>query len=208
MISYSDSSLEWVDSYEYLGVIVTKSKSFTKYLKLVCQKAGISQTVLDVHTSKHSSVSINHIFELFDMLIKPILTYGCEIWGIGNYTDIELFHLKFIKKTLHVKGSTNRCMLYAETGRFPLSVDINIRIIKYWLKILDSDPNSYMCIVYKEMLNLQNNEWIKHVKQLLRSSGFGYAWESQCVDDTKSFIKLFEQRCKDTEIVIYKILIE
>ena len=62
VISYSDSSLEWVDSYKYLGVIFTKSKSFTKYLKLVCQKAGISQTVLDVHTSKHSSVSINHIF--------------------------------------------------------------------------------------------------------------------------------------------------
>ena len=27
--------------------------------------------------------------ELFDTLIMPILTYGCEVWGVQNLNSIE-----------------------------------------------------------------------------------------------------------------------
>ena len=36
-------------------------------------------------------------------------------------------------------------MMYAETGRYPLSVAINYQIIKYWLKILNSPDTSSYC---------------------------------------------------------------
>ena len=70
--------------------------------------------------------------------MKPIFTYGCAVWGAGNYNDIETYHKKFMKRTLRVKGSTNKCLLYTETGRFPLSIFVNMCIVKLWLKILKS----------------------------------------------------------------------
>ena len=38
--------------------------------------------------------------------------------------DIEKMHINIIKTVLGVKSSTNTCLLYAETGRFPLYVAI------------------------------------------------------------------------------------
>ena len=46
-------------------------------------------------------------------------------------------------------------MIYAETDRFPLSIDINIRIIKYWIKLIHNNPDSLIFTVYKESLKHQ-----------------------------------------------------
>ena len=92
-------------------------------------------------------------------------------------------------------------MIYAETGRFPLAIDINVQIIKYWLKILRVESNSYVKLVYNEMLqDPTKHKWIKYVKTLLCSSGFSGAWEQQLVHDERKFIKHFEQRCRDMYI--------
>ena len=100
----------------------------------------------------HSTVSLNHIFELFDSLVKPILMYGCAVWGYGAINEIEAYHLQFMKRTLGVKVTTNACVVYAETGRFPLHIDINLCMIKYWLKILNSDVKKLIHVAYNAML--------------------------------------------------------
>ena len=41
--------------------------------------------------------------DLFDKIVKPILLYGCEVWGVGNNDIVERVHLKFCKIILHVK---------------------------------------------------------------------------------------------------------
>ena len=92
-------------------------------------------------------------------------------------------------------------MIYAETGRFPLAIDINVQIIKYWLKILRMKSNSYVNLVYNEMLqDPTKHKWIKYVKTLLCSCGFSGAWEQQLVHDERRFIKHFEQPCRDMYI--------
>ena len=61
----------------------------SKRLKLTCHQAKKAQSTLDMHTSSHPTVSLNDIFELFDCLIKPVLTYGCAVWGSGNIAEIK-----------------------------------------------------------------------------------------------------------------------
>ena len=101
--------------------------------------------------------------------------------GAGKYNDFEKYHNKFMKRTLRVKGSTNTCtcLLYMETGRFPLSVFVNMCIAKCCLKISKScDTN------------------IKPTP----STGFRNIWRDQSVVTGKLFIVNFEQRLKDTHI--------
>jgi hypothetical protein len=40
---------------------------------------------------KHS-LSIKCLLNLFDKMVKPILLYGCEIWGFGNNDVLEKVH--------------------------------------------------------------------------------------------------------------------
>ena len=200
-VAYNNELLQSVDNFTYLGVNFSKSNSFTKGLKERSQQIYQSQSVLDLHTLKHPSASAFHTFELFDTLLKTKLLYGYEIWGTGNYEALEQYHTRFIKRTLGVKSSTNTSMIFAETGRFPLAIDVNIQIIKYWVKILRSEESSYIKLVYSEMFqNPIKHEWIRYVKNLLCSSGFSGIWEQQFVQDERKFIKQFEQRSKDINI--------
>ena len=142
-----------------------------------CHQAKKAQSTLDMHTSSHPTVSLNHIFELFDCLIKPVLTYGCAVWGSGNIADIEKCHLQFMKQTLKVKMTTNSCVVYAETGRFPLCVFINMCMIKHSLKILNMNVKQLVHVAHREMFQHQEQHaWIRHIKDLLCCHGFGNIW--------------------------------
>ena len=79
VIHYNNIPLRWVDSFRYLGVNIHRTNNLSKGLKLTCHQAKKAQSTLDMHTSSHPTVSLNHIFELFNCLIKPVLTYGCAV---------------------------------------------------------------------------------------------------------------------------------
>ena len=77
-------------------------------------------------------------------------------------------------------------MILAETGRFPLAIDINLQYLLYWVKILSTEESSYIKLVYSEMfLTPIKHEWIRYVKYLLCSSGFSGIWEQQFVQDER-----------------------
>ena len=70
---------------------------------------------------------IDHIMRLFDILIRlilsfdrPILTFDCEVWGVGNYYVIEIVYLNFVTKLLCVKLTQTQHFFYAELCRFLL----------------------------------------------------------------------------------------
>ena len=68
---------------------------------------------------------------------------------MGN--DIEQLHLSFMKTVLGVKPSTSTCLIYTETGRFPLLlvyVSIYKQISKYWLKLTCTSEHRFIVIAY------------------------------------------------------------
>ena len=93
---YKNKHLQSVENFTYIGVNFSRNNSFTKGLKERSQQIYQSQSVLDLHTLRHPSASASHI-------LKPKLLYGCEIWGNGSCKSLELYHTRFIKRTLLVK---------------------------------------------------------------------------------------------------------
>ena len=111
-------------------------------------------------------MALSEYIDVFDVLVKPILTYGSEVYGLYNSAAVETFYLKFIKRVLNVKQSTNTCMVYAETGSHPLSIDIKVNMVKQWLKIVCSDQRKLIWIAYDNMVNATRPEknWASHYK--------------------------------------------
>jgi hypothetical protein len=56
-------------------------------------------------------------------MVKPILLYGCEVWGFSNNDIIEKVHLKFCQLLLHLNSSTPSYMIYGELGRYLLEIE-------------------------------------------------------------------------------------
>ena len=75
-------------------------------------------------------------FKLFDSKVVPILSYSSEFWGVFNLEDIERVHIIAIKRLFKVSIHTSNSIVYGETGRVPLYVNIAILNINYWLKLL------------------------------------------------------------------------
>ena len=201
-LQYNQEIIEWVSEFKYLGVTFSSQNTFTGGLEKLCQQAQRAQTVVDLHVLKHKTISVEYILDLFDTLVKPILTYGCEVYGMQNYNVVKKFYLKFLKRTLNVKMSTNSSMIYAETGRYPLAIYIKVSMIKQWIKIIHSSDDRLIWQVYHSMKECPENvnkrhNWILQVKDILYTSGFGYIWEQQTVTNKEKFLCSFEARCKD-----------
>ena len=103
-------------------------------------------------------------------------------------------HINFIKTVLGVKPFTNTCIIYAETGRFPLYNTIYRQMIKYWLKLTCTSDHRYIAIAFHTSLY----EWGLFVKALFFKNGFGDVWETAAAHVSHPvFIRQFEQRLKD-----------
>ena len=50
----------------------------------------------ELRRSRQLDLPLDIQLELFETLIMPILTYGCEVWGFENLNIIEKLHLKYL----------------------------------------------------------------------------------------------------------------
>jgi hypothetical protein len=139
----NNTVLECVHRYKYLGLTFCSSGSFMYAQEELYNKASkayfkLSKDLLSLNPGLHTSMHV------IDHTIKPILLYGCEIWGTFNTfsakfrhgkqnlffdqiyckQNAELLHQKFCKYILGVhKKSTNFAVL-SELGKFPLHFNV------------------------------------------------------------------------------------
>jgi hypothetical protein len=61
--------------------------------------------------------------QLFDALVKPVLSYGCEVWSDHMaHKQLEVVHRAFLKSSLGVSTTTSSYVVLAKFGRFPLEI--------------------------------------------------------------------------------------
>ena len=141
---FQNNILEVTDEYKYLGIYLGRSGSFVTAKKQIAEQANKALFAL-LRKIKSLSLPFDIQIDLFDKTIKPILLYGCEVWGYGNIDIIERVQLKFFKYIFNLKKSTPSYMIYGELGIMPLSVDIQTRFISFWANIIEnSDKQKYL----------------------------------------------------------------
>ena len=65
---------------------------------------------------------------LYDVLIKPILTYASDFWEclkMPQTNPIENFHMKVLKQILGIQKQTTNVGVLLELGRIHLNLDCN-----------------------------------------------------------------------------------
>ena len=110
-------------------------------------------------------------FKLFGAQIQPMLSHGAEVLGLDSgTTPIEKIHLFALKRFLNTSLRTPNVMIYGETGRYPLFVNIYVKCIKFWLRILKMSPHRSPFKAYRMLLHLheQNKKtWASSVCYML-----------------------------------------
>ena len=169
------TSIEQVNSYIYLGIMMTPSGGFNQNLKYLHNKA--SKALFSIKTTmRHMSSTATPVkvfLKLFDTKILPILTYSSELWGsyiykikpnttlesIINSTNhlLEKLHLSFCKYILGVHRKTSNLGCLAELGRFPIIIQVIKKILTYDSYILNKSPNELLKLAAQYQKEISNN---------------------------------------------------
>ena len=135
--------LDIVDDYCYLGIQINFNGKFQKAIKKRLKTMFVLLSRINT-----LQIPIDISLELFYTLVAPILLYGAEVWGYANIEVIEKVHLQFCRAILKVSKTTPIAMVYGELGRFPLEIQIKIKIIAYWCKIRINLDNKLSNIMF------------------------------------------------------------
>ena len=188
--SFDNSPLEIVDSYKYLGLFFTKSRSFLTARKHLMEQAKKAMRMLLMRI-KNLYLPVDLQLKLFDQTVLPILTYGCEVFGFENCGLLETVHTQFLRNILKARKSTPLYMLYGELGRFPIELTIKCRIINYWVRLISQNTESK--IAYKMYLKLRttpgiNSKWIQKIKDIFEEAGRADIWLNETPNKNTSDI--------------------
>ena len=151
-------NLERVDSYCYLGLVMTPNGTFKSAQKVLFNKAMKTYYSIRKEFNFENGTPVNIQQELFNTLIIPIMTYGSDVWGCyltrtkmqlkdllcNNNLDFEKLNTKFCKNTLGVHKRTSNIACKAELGRYPIVIGIMSKVTKYILSILNHKQNSLL----------------------------------------------------------------
>jgi hypothetical protein len=65
-------------------------------------------------------------------------------------------HTKYLKIILGVHNNVCNIAVYGETDRYPFFITQNVKVFKYWLKIIQMSENSLVRMKYSRLLSLNN----------------------------------------------------
>ena len=179
----------------YLGSIFSLSGSLTKAQDEL-RKKGLRAYFSLKNTVDVRNLSIKSLFRLFDSLIVPVFTYGCQIWLFDtnlvkmvasntlfkdNKTSLnniasdhtERIHLKFVKWTLGLSTRASHLPCWGDTGRLPIAITCIKQALNY-IKRLESLKHGHHETLAGNALIEQENlslPWFKRLRELQEQLG-------------------------------------
>ena len=176
--SFDNLPLDIVDSYKYLGLFFSKSRSILNARKHLLEQAKKAMHLLLMRT-KNLFLPVDLQLKLFDQTVLPILTYGCEVFGFENCGLLETVHTQFLRSILRARKSTPLYMLYGELGRFPIELSIKCRMINYWVRLISQNIESKISFKMYQKLRAtptMNSKWIQKIKEIFEETGRPDIW--------------------------------
>jgi len=183
-----DYNLKHTSSYCYLGITFTISGSF-KIAKEELRKKTLRayfnlKKTIDVRHMSYNAINI-----LYDTLVKPVQSYGCQVWypttnlakHLTNQShlepteilqkiaadDAEREHLRFIKWSLGVHRKTTNIGAWGDSGRVPLLLSITKQVLDYFQRVKDAQDSTLVYHAFQDQKNL-GLDWYTGITRICR----------------------------------------
>ena len=154
-VSFNDKEIEQVGRYKYLGNIIRRidkptHDSFAYNHKYLSDQARKTMFCAKIKINDIGVLPPHIMFYIFDTIVRPITTYGSDVWGCNldlHYT--ENVFLDFIKYVLRVKATTCTTIIYGEWVHLPPSVICYINALAWLIDYLHC-----LCIPWQSQYTL------------------------------------------------------
>ena len=93
------------------------------------------------------------------LILFLVMDTRCGVFTLAKTLKRSIYC--FVKKLLGLRKGTCNDFIYSELGRFPLYITRKLRIVKYWIKLCNTN-NSILRAVCDEM-NQGGDNWLMNV---------------------------------------------
>lgn len=198
VFTYNGVELPTKSHYIYLGLRFEDGQPARLAIKAAVARA---RKALHAMFSRCYALKVHNAdlqCHLFDSLVMPALSYGCEVWAVdwlskmcrdGNFAAGEAeegIHRRFLRQCLGVCKSTPAATMYADLGRLPVSMHWLRMAAKLWNRALSRGHDDWLRLAVEENVRLAGDAsvalkdrrslWAWHFMSCMDS--LGIAWRS------------------------------
>lgn len=99
-ITFEKLKLPWVKNVKYLGIHLDSKLNFTFHTQKTIEKSTRALLNLYPLINKKSHISTENKLLIYKTIVRPMITYGCQIWSSmcdTNYQKFQISQNKFLR---------------------------------------------------------------------------------------------------------------
>ena len=211
---YRGTDLEVVNGFHYVGLLLTTQMSLNRMVNDLVVKGKKAMVSKLSSLFPYGVLSKTTFLKLFDVKIAPILLYGSELWGTKMYDSLERVHRYAYKRFLNVSFKVCNSFALGDCGRFPLYIQTQRRVLKYWFKLLHLPDHRYVKKAYNMLHFFQTVGQVNRasrVKNMMYTNGLDMYGKTSMSNMKTRFLPLSQREskisfCKNGQ-TIFRILL-
>ena len=178
-LTFGGLLIEQVHSYKSLGLMLNaittpKGNLLKNHPDYLCEQARKAVFSIQSKLKHIGNIQPTHMFYIYESMIKPILTYGSELWGCNKQAckTVDNMFMWFLRKVLNVKRSTSNIITLGECGIFPPSIQSHISCVLYTIRLNSIEKESVLDNVAKDVIHYDSlgfNNWYSGACALAKS---------------------------------------
>ncbi|GFT55344.1 probable RNA-directed DNA polymerase from transposon BS [Trichonephila clavipes] len=86
-----NQTIDWTFETKYLGLILNDKLTYSAHFKEITKKFWEKLYSLNDIIGRKSKLSLKNRIFVYKQYVRPLLLYGCAIWGSAGYVHIDNF---------------------------------------------------------------------------------------------------------------------
>ena len=199
-VYFNGTRINEVLEYKYLGVIVRSIRQVNQDVfhcnyQYLCVQSRKAIFCTQRTTKCIEPLNPEIYFYMFDSLVRPILTYGSEVWGVckSGLQELDRVFLRYMRCVLRVKATTSTLAVYGECVRFPPSLSCHVSLLSFFNRLHHMPDSQLVKQVYNHLNRLHEQgftNWITKALELAKTYDIDIKRAKPCfIDVCKYWIK-------------------
>jgi len=142
--------IEEVQSFKYLGFVLSKNGSYRKHIKDLAIKERVAAKKVWGLGERICRDDFERRWMLFKYLVKSVMEYGVELWGWQERKELEKIMLDYIRWIFKLDFCTPRYNITRELGIEKLRIGWGLRARKFEEKIGEMEEKRWVKMCWRE----------------------------------------------------------
>ncbi len=180
-----DSTVDLVDQYKYLGLILTEHLDFQRMAKVVSQSASRALGLLISKDKAAGGMPFECFSKCFECIVQATIDYGSSVWGTNDYSCIDAVQNRACRYFLGLGKYAPNNAVSGDMGWSTSHHKQWICVTRKWLRLLVMDDTLLTKQIFtacSQQANSRCRSWFHRVHKFLIDIDHEYVYRGEIVN--------------------------